>query len=114
MGARISGPAAPTSPGPRSALPPRPPSRRQHTHLAGLFPEGRSVIDGAPGLGLPLVHHFMEHGMLDLAPGMVGEMAPAQRDLDRLPGAEIYAHLAQSSPHAPREPNGYLAQGRRE
>ena len=87
-----------------------PTRRREHTDLSRLLAEGGAVVDLAPGLGLPLVDHLVQHGVLDLAPRVVGEVSAAQRNLDRLPGAEVDAHLTQAGAHAAREPDRDLAE----
>ena len=62
-------------------------------------------------LRLPLMDHLVQHRMLHFRPGMAGEMAAADGDLDRPSGSEIHAQLAQPGPHPSRDPEGKHAEG---
>ena len=55
----------------------------QHTHLPRLAPELDPVIHRSTGLRLPLVHHLVQQGVLHFLPQVAGDVAPADRDLDR-------------------------------
>jgi hypothetical protein len=52
----------------------------------------------------------MQHRVLDLRPGMPGEVSPAQADFGRLASLEIDRELAEAASHAARYPDGDLAQ----
>ena len=53
------------------------------------------MIHRQAGLRLPLVHHLVQQRVLHLGPRVPRDVATADRDLDRLPGAEVHAELAE-------------------
>jgi hypothetical protein len=63
------------------------------------------VIHRDTGLGLPLVHHLVQQGMLDLCPEVPGDMAAADRDLQRPASSKVHAQLTKPGPHPPGEPD---------
>jgi hypothetical protein len=69
------------------------------------------VIHAEAVFGLPLVHHFVEHGVLDLGPGVPRDVSAAQRDLGHLAGLEVNGKLTQAALHPAGEPDRYLAEG---
>lgn len=69
------------------------------------------MIHLEPRLGLPLMHHLVEHRVLDFGPGVPREVPPAHGDLEGLAGAEIHTHLAEPAPHPAGDADGYLAEG---
>jgi hypothetical protein len=77
---------------------------RKDADLSRLAPEGGTVVHREAGLRLPLVHHLMQQGVLHLGPGVAGDVATTDGDLDRPPGPELNAQLAESRPHPAREP----------
>jgi hypothetical protein len=68
------------------------------------------MIDPEPGLRLPLVHHFMEHGVLDLWPRMSSQVTSADRNLQRPPGPDLHRQLTQPGPHPARKADRNLAE----
>jgi len=68
------------------------------------------MIDPESGLGLPLVHHLMEHGVLDLRPGMVSKVTPADSDLHWRPGPDAHRQLTETGAHPAGKPDRNLAQ----
>ena len=82
----------------------------QYPHLARLLPERASVIDSNSGLGLPLMHHLVQHGMLDLEPRVASDVTPADSDLQRTTRPNVHRHLAQAGAHTAGEPDGDLTQ----
>ena len=63
------------------------------------------MIDSEPVLGLPLVHHLVEHRVLDLGPRVPSEVPAADRDLQWLPGPDFHGQLAQPGAHAAGQPD---------
>ena len=57
------------------------------------------MIDSQPGFGLPLVHHLVQQGMLDLAPGVAGDVTPADGDIDWPAGPDLDRKLTQPGAH---------------
>ena len=72
---------------------------RRDAHLDRLLPERPEVVHGQPGLGLPLVHHLVQHGVLHLGPRMAQQVAAADRDLERPAGVEVDGQLAEPGAH---------------
>ena len=68
------------------------------------------MVNTQSGFRLPLMHHLVQHRLLDLGPGMPGEMPPAQPDLERIAGLQIDGELPQAGAHPAGQPNGNLAQ----
>jgi hypothetical protein len=68
------------------------------------------VVHRQAGLGLPLVHHFVQHRMLDFRPVVTRQMAPAERDLDRPPALQVHRQLTEPDPHATGDPDRNVAQ----
>lgn len=68
------------------------------------------MVDTEPRLGLPLMHHLVEHGVLDLGPWMTNQVPPADGDLQWPPRPDVYRHLAQPGTHPGRKPDGNLPQ----
>ena len=68
------------------------------------------MIDPEPTLRLPLVHHLVQHRVLDLGPRVSGEVPAADRDLQRLAGANLHCQLTQPGAHAAGQPDRDLAQ----
>jgi hypothetical protein len=69
------------------------------------------VIYSQSTLGLPLVHHLVQHGVLDLGPWVPGDVTSTQCDVDWPAGLDVDRELAQPSLHPRREPNLDLAEG---
>ena len=67
------------------------------------------MIDPESALRLPLVHHLVQHGVLDLRPRMTGQVPPADCDLQRLAGPDIHRQLAEPGAHAAGQPERDLA-----
>jgi hypothetical protein len=88
----------------------RPLRSRDHPHLPCLPAECSAVIDAKAALRLPLVHHFVQHRVLDLGPGMPGQVPPADCDLQRLAGPNLNRQLTQPGPHAAGQPDWDLPQ----
>ena len=63
------------------------------------------MIDPKPGLGLPLMDHLVQQGVLHLGPRVPCEMAPADGDAKRAAGADLHCQLSQAGAHPAREPN---------
>jgi hypothetical protein len=68
------------------------------------------MIDPEPGLGLPLVNHLVQQGMLHLAPGMPRDVTPADGDIDGLAGPDLNRELTQPGAHAARKPDRDIPQ----
>jgi hypothetical protein len=73
----------------------------------GFAAEVGAVIQWQVILHLPLVHHLVEHGLLDLGPAIL-EMFPADGDFIHFAGLEIDGELAQPSAHPARKSEGNL------
>jgi len=69
------------------------------------------MIDPKPGFGLPLVHHLVQHGMLDLGPCVPRDVTPADGDIEWAAGPDLNRELTQAGAHAAGEPDRDLAQG---
>jgi hypothetical protein len=67
--------------------------------------EGRTVVHRKAGFSLPLVHHLVQQGMLDLGPRVPGDMAAADRDFQRPAGVKVNAQLTEPAAHSTREPD---------
>jgi hypothetical protein len=63
-----------------------------------------------PRLGLPLMHHLVEHRVLDFGPGVTRKVPAAHGDLERAAGAELHAYFAQPAPHPAGDADRYLAE----
>ena len=78
---------------------------RLDPHLERLLPERPDVVHREAGLGLPLVHHLVQHRVLHLGPRVAQQVAAADRDLERPAGAEVDGQLAEPGAHPAREPD---------
>src|SRR5947207_13238628 len=83
-----------------------PPRLRLDPHLARLAPEAGAVVHRQTTLRLPLVHHLVQHGVLDLGPRMAENVAAADGDLGGPAGPEIHRQLAQPGAHPAGPPDG--------
>ena len=88
----------------------RPLRSRYHTDLPRLLAKRSAVIDPEPTLRLPLVHHLVQHCMLDLGPRMSSQVPATDRDLERLAGPDLHCQLTQPGAHAAGQSNRNLAQ----
>ena len=79
-------------------------------HRPRLPAESGSMIDGQGRLGLPLVHHLVEHRPLHLHPS-VSQVGPAQRDFEHPAASRIHRELPEPGAHPAREPEGNRRQG---
>ena len=77
---------------------------REDTDLPRLVAERRAVIHRDAGLRLPLMHHLVQQRVLHLGPAMAGDVATTDGDLDRPPGPDLHAQLAEPRPHPAGEP----------
>ena len=68
------------------------------------------MIDSEPGLRLPLVHHLVQHRVLDFGPRVPGQVPAADRDLQRLTRPNLHGQLTQSGPHPARKADRNLAE----
>jgi hypothetical protein len=60
------------------------------------------MIDPEAAFRLPLVHHLMQHGVLDLGPRMSCQVPAANGDLQRPAGPDLHRQLTQPGAHAVR------------
>jgi hypothetical protein len=67
------------------------------------------VVHRQAGLGLPLVHHLVQHGVLDFRPVVTRQMAPAERDLDRPPALQVHGQFTEPDPHTAGDPDRNVA-----
>jgi hypothetical protein len=58
------------------------------------------VIDAKSALGLPLMHHLMQHGVLDLGPRVPDDVTPADDDIQWAPRSDFHRELSQPGAHA--------------
>ena len=84
---------------------------RKHAYQTRPLAKRRAVIHTQARLRLPLMDHLVQHRMLHFRPGMAGEMAAADGDLDRPSGSEIHAQLAEPSAHSLGDPEWKHAEG---
>jgi hypothetical protein len=68
------------------------------------------MIHSQPRLGLPLVHHLMQQGVLDLGPRVPIEVSPAHTDFFCPASHKVHRELAQAALHPAGDPNRDLAQ----
>ena len=68
------------------------------------------MVDPKVGFRLPLMHHLVQHRVLDLAPGMTSQVSATDGDLERFAGPNVHGELAQAGTHPAGEPNRDLAQ----
>src|SRR3954454_13384196 len=68
------------------------------------------MVHQIPIFRLPLMHHFMEHCVRDLAPGVSGEVPPADTDLLITVVVVVYRPFAQASFHPAGKPDGNRTQ----
>jgi hypothetical protein len=86
-------------------LPDHPLGHRQDADFSR-FPSKRStMIYRHAGLRLPLVHHLVEHRVLDLSPWMACDVPPAQGYFRRLTSAVVDRELTKTPFHPVRDPN---------
>jgi hypothetical protein len=78
--------------------------------LSRFLSEGSAVIDAQAALRLPLVHHLVQHRVLDLAPWMSCKVPAADRDLERPTGPDLHRELAQPGAHPAGKPDRDLTQ----
>jgi hypothetical protein len=69
------------------------------------------MIHSKPGFGLPLVHHLVQQGVLDLGPWVPRDVTPTDGDIERAAGLDLDRELAQTGAHAARKPDRDLVQG---
>ena len=68
------------------------------------------MIHSQACLCLPLVNHFMQHGVLNLGPRMPVDVSPADPDLGWPSSFGIDRKLSEPASHPPRQPDRDLAQ----
>jgi len=69
------------------------------------------MIHSKSGLGLPLVYHLVQQGVLDLGPCVPRDVTPADGDIEWAAGPDLNRELTQAGTHAAGEPDRDLAQG---
>jgi hypothetical protein len=58
------------------------------------------MVHPQPCLRLPLVHHLVQQGVLDLGPAVPRNVPPADRKLDWAAGLDVHRKLAQAAAHS--------------
>jgi hypothetical protein len=69
------------------------------------------MIDRQSRFRLPLMHHLVQHGVLDLGPWVPSDVPPAYAQLERPAGADVHRELPQPGTHAARKPDPDLLEG---
>jgi hypothetical protein len=82
----------------------------QYAYFTRLGPKGRAVVHRQPTLGLPLMYHLVEKGVLHLTPGVPGYMSPADPYLLRPALVRLHDQLAEAGAHPAGQSDGYRAQ----
>src|SRR3954454_5612199 len=78
---------------------------RKHPHFARLGTKCWTMVDLLAGLSLPLVHHLVQQGVLDLAPIMPPDVSPTHTDFFGLP-VLVHHQLTETALHPAGKPNG--------
>src|SRR4051812_20654175 len=77
----------------------------KHPHFARLGTKCWTVVDLQAGLGLPLMHHLVQQGVLDLAPVMPPDVSPTDTDFFGLP-VLVHHQLTETALHPAGKPDG--------